>query len=325
MTGVSPRSLRGTEVAKIRGMNRMHLALAGTALGAGLFVHWRVRGALREHASSGRFAAGLHYVERGSGHPVVLLHGLGSMSDDFVLSGLYEEAARDYHAIAFDRPGYGHSPRPRARLWTPRAQARALHSAFQALGLHRPVIVGHSWGCLVALAYALEFPGDTGSLVLASGYYYPTLRPDAFLLVPPAIPLVGAVLRHTVSPLLGRLLWPAWLRLLFSPLSVPEYFSRFPMWMALRPGQLRAVGEESAMLAPVTAALSRRYSSLKVPAVVVAGDQDQYVSTEHHSQRLHQTLSGSAFIAVPGAGHMAHHAAPGVFMEAIRTARMLQG
>ena len=199
-----------------------------------------------------------------------------------------------------------------------------LHSAFEELGIRRPVIIGHSWGCLVALAYALEYPWNSASVVLASGYYYPTARPDALLLAPPGMPVVGDILRYTVSPLVGRLLWPAWLRLLFSPLSVPDYFSRFPMWMALRPGQLRAVGEESAMLALVTARMQREYKKLRAPAVIVAGDRDRYVSTERHSQRLHKSLPGSAFITVAGAGHMAHHAAPGVFMEAIATAEMLQ-
>ena len=302
----------------------LRIAVAGAAVGASLFVHARVRSAQQAHPPRGRFVQGLHYVERGRGVSVVLLHGLGSMSDDFELSEFFAEASRRYRVVAFDRPGYGHSARPFGRIWTPLAQARLLHGALQELGIRRPVIVGHSWGCLVALAYALEYPLHAGSLVLASGYYYPTARPDALLLVPPAIPVIGAVLRHTISPVLGRLLWPAWLKLLFSPMPVPEYFARFPTWLALRPESLRAVGQESAMLAPVTARMQRDYASLRVPAVIVAGEEDRYVRTARHSQRLHGALPGSAFIPVPGAGHMVHHAAPGVLMEAIETARMLQ-
>lgn len=301
----------------------LRFAVAGAAVGASLFVHARLRRAQREHPPRGSFAAGLHFRERGFGEPVVLLHGLGSMLEDFELSGLVEHASRHYHVFAFDRPGYGHSKRPRGTLWTPLAQARLLRTALDKLGVARPVIVGHSWATQVALAYGLEYPEHTRALVLASGYYYPTARADALLLVPPAIPILGAVLRHTLSPVIGRLLWPALLKILFSPMPVPGYFSRFPTWMALQPEQLRAVGEESAMLLPVTASMRKKYANLKVPAVIVAGEQDRYVRMRRHSQRLHEALPKSRLISVPGAGHMVHHAAPEVLMEAIETAGAL--
>ena len=96
-------------------------------------------------------------------------------------------------------------------------------------------MLGHSFGASVALAYALRYPVER--LVLASGYYYPTVRLDAPFLVPPAVPLLGDLMRYTVSPILGRLLWPAWLRLLFAPGPVPRRFKPFPAWMALRPSR----------------------------------------------------------------------------------------
>ena len=60
----------------------------------------------------------LHYVERGKGEPLVLLHGNGSMIQDFKSSGLLDKAAKKYRVIVFDRPGYGHSRRPRGTLWS---------------------------------------------------------------------------------------------------------------------------------------------------------------------------------------------------------------
>jgi pimeloyl-ACP methyl ester carboxylesterase len=301
----------------------LRVALAAAA-GAGLFARSQVRRAEQAHPPRGKFAAGLHYIERGFGVPVVLLHGLGSMLEDFELSGLVDQASRRYHVFAFDRPGYGHSRRPRGTLWTPLAQARLLRAALDALGVARPVIVGHSWASQVAIAYALEYPEHTRGLVLASGYYYPTARADAFVLVPPAIPALGTLLRHTLSPVLGRMLWPAWLRLLFSPMPVPGYFASFPTWLALRPEQLRAVGEESAMLLPLTGHMRRKYAQLKAPTVIVAGAQDRYVRMRSHSQRLHEALPGSTLIAVPGAGHMVHHSAPEVLMQAIDEAQSEQ-
>lgn len=302
-------------------MNR-NLALAAAGLaGAGLFVHSRVRAASRAHPPHGRFmqidGVRLHYLESGFGVPVVLLHGLGSMVEDFELSGVLEKAGNAHHVIAFDRPGYGYSTRPRRVAWTPLAQARLIRAALDKLGIADSIIVGHSWGSLVALAYALEFPAQTRGVVLASGYYFPTARPDALLLVPPAIPVLGMLLRHTLSPVVARLLWPAWLRILFSPLPVPGYFARFPTWRALQPEQLRTVGQESAMLLPAVLAMRRRYSELKPRAVILAGADDRYVDAKSHSERLHGLLPTSTYRPVAGAGHMVHHADPQTIVQAI--------
>jgi alpha/beta hydrolase fold len=81
----------------------------------------------RRNPPKGRFitvdGVRLHYVERGRGSPLVLLHGNGSMIQDFESSGLVDLAAKTYRVIAFDRPGFGYSDRPRTTVWTPEAQA----------------------------------------------------------------------------------------------------------------------------------------------------------------------------------------------------------
>src|SRR5687767_5142794 len=57
----------------------------------------------------------LHYVEQGEGEPLVLLHGNGSMLQDFACSGLLDTASQSHRVVAFDRPGYGYSDRPRSK------------------------------------------------------------------------------------------------------------------------------------------------------------------------------------------------------------------
>src|ERR1700684_2558858 len=99
----------------------------------------------------------LHYVERGSGEPLVLLHGNGSMIQDFESSGLIDLAAKSYCVIVFDRPGFGHSDRPRNVVWTPGAQAELINSALNRLGVSEALVLGHSWGASVAVALALKY------------------------------------------------------------------------------------------------------------------------------------------------------------------------
>lgn len=145
-----------------------------------LVVRYLARRAEADHPPAGRFieveGVRLHYVERGSGTPVVLLHGNGTRAEDFRGSGVLDRLAADHRVIAFDRPGYGFSERPKDWTWTPERQADLFIRAFEGLGIERPVVVGHSWGTLVALALALDHPQRVRGLVLLAGYYYPTKR-----------------------------------------------------------------------------------------------------------------------------------------------------
>jgi pimeloyl-ACP methyl ester carboxylesterase len=301
-------------------------AAAGvTALAAaGALVHTRVRNAERDNPPQGRFVTArgvrLHYVEQGEGPALVMLHGLGSMVDDFLLSGLVREAARQYRVIVFDRPGYGHSDRPARWRFGPEEQARVVYEALAQLGVQQPIVLGHSWGTLVAVALALEHPEAVRALVLESGLYFPSVRLDAPLLVPPAIPLIGTLMRHTLSPLAARALWPGWLRAVFAPAPVPRYFDAFPTWLALSPRQLTAVAEEALLTFPATLRLQRRYAEVRVPVVMVVGREDRYVSPRSHTMRLHRLLPASRLIVSPQCGHMVHHTDRDAVLDAIEAA-----
>src|SRR5207237_1588095 len=162
----------------------------------------------------------LHFTVHGrddAPQTIVLLHGNRSLAEELDISGLSRQAAERYRVVVFDRPGYGHSDRPDGRRWGPDEQADLIHKALVRLGVADPIVFGHSWGALVALAMGLRHPQDVGSLVLASGYYFTTERLDAALLGAQSLPVVGTLLRHTVSPLLARLLWPARVQRMFAP------------------------------------------------------------------------------------------------------------
>ena len=105
----------------------------------------------------------LHYVSRGNGQPVVLIHGDGGSVYDWTMS-ILDRVAQDHRAIAFDRPGFGYSERPPDGA-SPFVQARLIHWAVEALGLKAPIVVGHSRGGNVALAYALTYPADVAGVV----------------------------------------------------------------------------------------------------------------------------------------------------------------
>jgi pimeloyl-ACP methyl ester carboxylesterase len=276
----------------------------------------------RDHPASGKFlnvnGVRLHYVERGSGEPLVLLHGNGSMIQDFESSGLVDLAAKEYRVIVIDRPGFGHSDRPRNVIWTPDAQAELIKQALDRLNISNAIVLGHSWGASVAVALALKHPALIRGLVLASGYYYPTARLDVVAMGAPALPLIGDILSHTVSPLISRAIWPLMLGKIFGPRPVPKKFEAFPKEMALRPSQIRASAAESALMVPDAFTFRNRYADLKMPVVIVAGAQDMLVDIDKQSARLHSEVPQSRFHRIAGNGHMIQQTATDQVMSAIK-------
>jgi pimeloyl-ACP methyl ester carboxylesterase len=289
------------------------LAALAAAAGAAISVEHQALEAERAHPPRGRFmevdGVRLHYMDsEGPGQAVVMFHGNGAMMADLEISGLVERSARRYRTVLFDRPGYGYSERPRGRNWGPIEQARLFHEALRELGVEQPILFGHSWGSLVALALALEFPGYAGGLVLAGGYYFPQARKDVAALSVPASPVAGDVLRHTVAPFLVRRLAPRAISRMFAPLPVPDDFrADFPLELALRPSQIRASTEELAMINDAAGELARRYRDIDVPTAIIAGEADEIVETPFHSIRLHEHIPASTLHLLPEMGHMLHH------------------
>jgi hypothetical protein len=69
-------------------------------------------------------------------------------------------------------------------------------------------------------------------------------------------------------------MWPLLMAKIFGPESVPHKFGRFPKGMALRPSQIRASAAESALMVPDAFGFRNEYGNLKMPVVIVAGEQD---------------------------------------------------
>ena len=298
------------------------LALVSTAAAVATWVQYRSRRADRENPHEGQFIEAdgvrLHYFERGQGPAVVLIHGNNVWWRDFLACGLVDSLARDHRVIVFDRPGYGHSERPRDRLWSPSAQASVIAKAMLGLGVADAAVVGHSMGSLVALALALDHPDQVRSLALLSGYYFPNLRLDALMTAPVALPVLGDAMRYTVTALSARALLDGAVKQMFAPADVPaDFMLMLSREMLLRPVQLRANAEDAAFMMPAAGTLSKRLNELQMPVTIIAGERDPVVDVEAHSARLHEALPGSRLVVVPGAGHMVHYVAQHQVVEAV--------
>ena len=308
-----------------------NLTLAGAAaataavLGAtAAVVALSARKTERAHPAGGRFVdvmgVRMHYLERGTGPVVVLVHGNAMSSEDFLASGIIDRLATRYRVIAFDRPGFGYTQRPRGIDWTPIRQAELVHDALVALDISGAIVVGHSLGSLVVAALALAYPHDARALVLLSGYYYASMP---FAMPPLAIAataLVRDLARFTAEPVFARLMSPAATKLLFSPAAVPESFAAYPLAMSRRPSQIRATSEDAYFMETAVRELEGRYVEIGVPVEILAGDGDRIVDTTAQSRRLAHDLPQATFALVATAGHMIQFIAPERVVAAIDSA-----
>jgi pimeloyl-ACP methyl ester carboxylesterase len=178
-------------------------------------------------------------------------------------------------------------------------------------------VVGHSWGTLVALELAMHYPHDVKRLLLLSGYYFPTFRPDVAIFAAPALPVVGDVMRYTISPLLGRLTAPQVTAQMFAPNPVaPQFTASLPM--TLRPSQLRAAAQDTACMVPGAASAAKGYGALTMPTAIVAGRGDKIVEYTQ-SERLAATLDEARLLIVEDSGHMVHYTATDTVVQTIAT------
>jgi len=304
--------------------SRLRNVAAASVLGLGAataLVALSARRTERKHPPAGRFVnvsgVAVHYLEVGSGPPVVLIHGNMMSSEDFVASGIVERLATRHRVIVFDRPGFGYTDRPPGTGWTPTRQAALLHEALVALEVVDPILVGHSLGSLVTVALAIAYPADARALVLLSGYYFPTNPLGVTSRALPALPGLVDVARFTTAPVMARVMSPVIARTMFSPAPVTPSFAEYPLSMSRRPSQIRATLEDAAFMDPCANELAGRYAELTMPVEILAGDGDKVVNTWQQSQRLGRHVPDANFGIVVGAGHMIHYIAPERVVAAI--------
>ena len=313
------------------------LTLAGAAVTNGVASRREAR-AMADHPPQGEFVevegTRVHYVRRGSGPDLVMIHGAGGNVRDLTFS-LLPLAARRHTVTAFDRPGLGYSTRIAGVAAGAMAQgaesldqqARLLRAAAALLGIVRPVVLGHSFGGSVALAWAMAdlddpHPASAAALVPVAAASHPWKGG------------LGPVYRAKASRLGGALLIPALtayapdsriaraIASSFAPQSAPAgYAEHLGGRLTLRRATFRANVRQVAALRPQMVAMARRYGELALPVEIVHGTCDGVTPIETHGDPLAAAIPGARLTRLEGVGHMPHHVAAEAVMAAALAAR----
>jgi pimeloyl-ACP methyl ester carboxylesterase len=243
-------------------------------------------------------AAPLNYERRGSGSPLVLLHGIGHRWQAW--EPVLDKLAARHDVIAVDLPGFGRSA-PLAGPSGVAEIAAALTAFFAHLGLHRPHVAGNSLGGAIALELAAGGDVSSATALSPAGFWAPwefwwgfgvlvTLRRTTFL------PL----------PLLQALVRPAWLRVLAFGMIV-----RWPEHLTPE----RAMGDILALRDCAFSAVAQRAHKYafqgepRVPVTVAWGTHDR-ILLHRQAARARRRLPGARHLDLPGCGHVPMSDAP---------------
>jgi pimeloyl-ACP methyl ester carboxylesterase len=284
-----------------------------------LYIAHRVERAL---PPQGRFidigADRIHYVEYGSGPPIVFLHGLGGQLRNFAYLDM-SALAQTHRVILIDRPGSGHSTRGANSSASMSAQARTVALFIDAMGLDKPVLAGHSLGGAIALAVGLDHPGSVSRLALIAPLTHLVDASHAFdgLLI--RSPLVRRIVSFTVATPFAIKGSRAILDIVFGPDPVPRDFGlKGGGLLGLRPRSFYAASSDLMAVAGELPAMEKRYADLRLPVDVLYGREDRILDCRSHGEALKAKLPGTNLRLIDG-GHMLPVTAPSVTMEWLRT------
>ncbi len=106
----------------------------------------------------------IHYVDKGEGSPLVLIHGLGGCIYNFRYN--IPVLAERLRVVALDLKGFGYSERPTPSDYSLTAQARLVGELMDRLGISRAAVLGHSMGGAIALRLAAISPEKVDRLIM---------------------------------------------------------------------------------------------------------------------------------------------------------------
>jgi pimeloyl-ACP methyl ester carboxylesterase len=181
-------------------------------------------------------------------------------------------------------------------------QAELMHQTLSSLGVSQPILVGHSLGASLALAYSLKYPNEVSGMVLAPAAY-PDKGENGLMRAAINAPIIGDLSLLLGRPLVARRMLRQALTQAFYPQAVPNNYFKIASSLWLGKKQLKAYMEDEWTLNDSLRKMSQRYSEIKTPLVIVTGDEDRIVSAKESAYRLQAVIPGSRLIELKNTGH----------------------
>jgi len=297
-------------------------ATAAVVTGLAAFSAWTAARVEKALPPRGRFVdvpgGRIHYWEKGAGPAIVMVHGLGGQSGNFAF-GVVEKLMNDFRVIVIDRPGAGYSTRESDASASLKGQAKFVADFIRALGLEKPLLVGHSLGGAISLAVALDFPETINGLALVAPLtHLPPHVPEMFRPLDIASSAVRRMIAWTLGVPIGMFRGPGIVKRIFAPEPVPaDFATRGGGLLSLRPWNFYNVSTDLVAADRDLPGMVTRYGTIRVPIGILYGTSDQVLDYRQHGEAITKEAPGARLELVTG-GHMLPVTRPEVTAEFIR-------
>jgi pimeloyl-ACP methyl ester carboxylesterase len=250
----------------------------------------------------------VHAVVLGDGPDLVLIHGASGNTRDMTFA-FAKQMSETYRVIVFDRPGFGWStplPGDQGSIFD---QARILQKAAAELGATKPIVLGHSYGGAVAMAWAVELPETLAALIPLGGatqvwpggistFYQIT---GTWLGGQTVVPFIAALASESIVT--------DAVAAIFAPQTPPDGYSAYVGGgLSLRRHTLRINAQERRRLKSEIGQMQPRYPQIKIPVEIVHGAVDDTVPVITHAEPLSKQIDGAVLTLLEDVGHMPQHA-----------------
>ncbi len=247
----------------------------------------------------------LHYIEKGSGPAIVMIHGFGGQTFSFRYQ--LQEFSRDHRCVAIDLKGFGYSERPEGGDYSLEEQARLVLRAMDALGIDAAVLIGHSMGGEVVARAAAMAPERVEKLILVAA---PTGYP---IWLAPRTPIAKALM-PAFAKLARR---NARRNLFYDPNSVDlnnildEYS---------KPGQINgSLNTIWEMWGDVRRQPKLDHSKITMPVLILWAEKERVLLFDKRVLKwLRKRLPGAEVVTAPRTGHMLLEEQPKAANEELR-------
>jgi proline iminopeptidase len=277
----------------------------------------------------------IYYKSVGNGPPLLVVHGGPGASHEYFLPYLLP-LARKHRVVFIDERGSGRSEKLEdAKLYTVENMVEDVEAVRRSLDLGRVALLGHSYGGVLAQAYALKYPSHLSRLLLCSTFSSTKEMNRVFDRMKEKMPkelrdridkaekagLFGQGKDYEKNRYAADYMVAAWGEGYF-----PYLYGRRPdpnfdpiasgniAWDLYREmwgshGEFVIDGNLSSV------EYTDKLSSIRVPTLITAGDHDE--CDPSLSRVMHEKIAGSKLVVFPQSGHMTFVDQPALFIRAV--------
>lgn len=224
----------------------------------------------------------VHYLLRGEGENIILLHGWGGSTESF--APVFKYLAQKFRVISIDLPGFGQSQKP-GEVWGTRDYAEFLKSFMDTLGIEKATLIGHSFGGRISIYFAAHQPDRIKKMVLVNSAGLIKKRPLSYHLKVYTYKVLKKVV--TLLPFAGE----EAVNRLRGMFGSADYRQAGPMRKIL----VKIVNED----------LKPLLKKIQAPTLLIWGEQDEITPVEF-GRIMEREIDDAGLVVLKNAGHFSY-------------------